>query len=132
MVNPMTTTREEQRDAFATLNYRSVAKWERKQGREELARVIESAADEIDHLRSASQAGGVPAGWMDISTAPKDDTLFLAACPPDERFPSGRIMIWCGTILAAQNDRTPGHLRFPAKWWMPLPALPVSGGAHAE
>lgn len=62
----MTTTREEQRDAFATLNYRSVAKWERKQGREELARVIESAADEIDHLRSASQAGGVPAGALSL------------------------------------------------------------------
>lgn len=59
--------------------------------------------------------------WQDIKTAPKGDEMFLAYCPPDEEFPEGRMMIWRGSILAMQNDRTPRHLRFPATLWMPLP-----------
>lgn len=67
-------------------------------------------------------------GWRDIESAPKDETLFLAACPPDANFPDGRVMIWKGSILAFQNDKTPDHLRFPATHWRPLPAAPLPEG----
>lgn len=191
MVNPMTTTREEQRDAFATLNYRSVAKWERKQGREELARVIESAADEIDHLRSASQAGGVPAdvivaaykrgwhwnnenegddtflnkaandyadkvlsaaappaigaggvpaGWRDINTAPKDGTWVLclakrATVPviASHQFSTGGIGRWIdkdASDFSGHDDPSEAWIEYwnsnsyTPTHWMPLPPRP--------
>jgi hypothetical protein len=58
--------------------------------------------------------------WRTIRSAPKDDTLFLAATR------DGRIMIYRGDILAtAMKETTPEHLSFPAVAWMPLPERPI-------
>ena len=70
-------------------------------------------------------------GWKSIETAPKDQTAFLAWCPPCAEFPDGRMMQWNGSILALQNDRTPAHLRFPATHWRPMPRPPVAIGFDA-
>ena len=62
--------------------------------------------------------------WRSIKTAPKDDTLIIAACA------DGRRMIWRGAILAgAMRESTPEHLRFPAVAWMPLPEFEIKGDA---
>jgi hypothetical protein len=56
--------------------------------------------------------------WQSIESVPTDDTQFLTVTA------DGRIMIWSGRIFALQNDRTPGHLTFPATHWMALPEPP--------
>jgi len=59
--------------------------------------------------------------WQDISTAPKDDTMFLAG------WPDGRMCVMRGSILAAQKARkepTPEHLQFQCTHWQPLPESP--------
>ena len=86
MVNPMTTTREEQRDVVERLRARAVffARLEGMDGVSECGRQewsaivaeVRDAADLIDRLR-ASQAGGVPAGWMDMADAPRTRPIIV-------------------------------------------------------
>lgn len=92
----------------------------------------ESSAPWRNDALSAAQQAGEADRWRPIATAPKDETLFLAACPPDANFPDGRVMIWKGSIFAFQNDRTPEHLKFPATHWMPLPTAPLAAKPEGE
>jgi|GEM_PF-5127885 len=67
-------------------------------------------------------------GWQPIETAPRDDTRFLAWCPPCPKFPDGRMMIWSGRILfGAMGHPIPNHLQYPATMWQPLvpPLVPA-------
>lgn len=59
--------------------------------------------------------------WQPIETAPKDDTMILAATS------DGRVMVWAGYILHRTRNGPqpiPAHLQFPATHWMPLPSAP--------
>ena len=62
--------------------------------------------------------------WQPIETVPTDNTMFIAYCPPDAKWPNGRMMMWSGEIFA-KSDRAPFHLQYPATHWMPLPSPPV-------
>ena len=58
-------------------------------------------------------------GWLPIADAPRDGTLFLAACD------DGRMMIVRGSILwSMKNPSTPDHLQFPATHFRYLPDPP--------
>ncbi len=63
--------------------------------------------------------------WQAIDTMPPDDRMVLAYCPPCVDFPNGRMMLWRASILAAQNERTPHYLRYPATHWRCLPDAPI-------
>lgn len=87
----------------------------------------------IDRLRSASQAGGVPAGWMDISTAPKDGTYvdIWGVNPAGRRFPGVRWTDWppVGAVdgFTWRDERgvpVVDHADAVATNWMALPSAP--------
>jgi NTP pyrophosphatase (non-canonical NTP hydrolase) len=88
------------------------------------------AAAEIDRLRSTSQAGGVPAGWLDIDTAPKDGTWVLLWAPDYAPRPS--LGCWSPTVCAWEADT--GMMEDGPAWsseecngpthWHPLPSEP--------
>ena len=102
--------------------------------RDKIARAIRQSCDvgrrtpdEIACTIIAALPGMVP-GWQPISTAPRDDTRFLAWCPPCPKFPDGRMMIWSGRILfGAMGHPIPNHLQYPATMWHPLvpPLVPA-------
>lgn len=78
------------------------------------------AYEALRSLETKSAPTPLKTAWQSIETAPKDDTLFLAATG------DGRMMIWNGKILATATARgTPNHLSFPATHWMPLPQPPA-------
>ena len=107
------------RDKIATIivENRAVQNWENPTPSDyELADAIIAALPEL------------APEWLPIETAPRDDTRFLAWCPPSPKFPDGRIMIWSGRILfGATGYPTPDHLQYPATMWQPLvpPVMPV-------
>jgi len=101
--------------------------------RDRIAAVIATSDMHNDSFRDIADAiiaalpGMVP-GWQPISTAPRDDTRFLAWCPPCPKFPDGRMMIWSGRILfGAMGHPIPNHLQYPATMWHPLvpPLVPA-------
>lgn len=94
---------------------------------------IERLEAEITRLRSASQAGGVPAGWMDISTAPKDGTYvdIWGVNPAGRRFPGVRWTDWppVGAVdgFTWRDERgvpVVDHADAVATNWMALPSAP--------
>jgi len=90
--------------------------------RDQIASIIADATE--DGLDAADVAGIILAAlpvWQPIETAPRDDTNFLAWCPPCPHFPDGRMMIWSGRILfGAMGHPTQNHLQYPATMWKPL------------
>ena len=69
--------------------------------------------------------------WQDISTAPMDGTVFLAACEPECLSRNLWFVSWDGGSWVCCADKD-GDIRLPStgvrlfclKWWMPLDALP--------
>jgi len=76
----------------------------------------------MDHILSGLREAR-PTAWQPIETTPRDETRFLAYCPPEEAFPKGRMMMWSGKMFHTPG-KVPFHLQFPATHWFALPAPP--------
>lgn len=109
--------------------------------RADISGMVQADADAA--LAHMQQAGGVPAGWQPIETAPKDRTEILACWPKrkldDDECPTGEITGYAQCVTAWQGfwiepDYLEAHGSFyfedeafaaDPTHWMPLPATPA-------
>jgi hypothetical protein len=112
--------------------------------------LAQAAAAEITRLRSTSQAGGVPAGWRDISTAPKGRNVLVGYFNsagkwrtikaefvpkhtieteeeygnPEDVGEDGTAYVPEGWYESVEAEVDAMHLGCTPSHWMPLPAAP--------